>query len=161
MAIDPSAQGRSYGPYRYEVGFEKVREFALAVGGGVPSSSFSAAEPPADINRLYIDPEFAKASKQGSVIAPPTFAVTFNIRPFAAACRDPKNQVNVLMLVHGEQEFEFLEPVRPGDVMTTTGKVTEAYAKAGRDFMTVVCESTNQHGRIAVRGTYTAVIRQA
>src|SRR5947208_3439782 len=116
MPIDPAAKGRSYGPFRYEVGLEKVREFALAVGGGVPSSSFSAAEIPGDLQPKYLAGE----------LAPPTFCVTFNIRPFAAAVRDPANRVDVLMLVHGEQAYEFLQPVRPGDVLTTMGQVTEA-----------------------------------
>jgi len=159
MPISPQAKGRTYGPFRYEVGAEKVREFALAVGGGVPSSSFSAEEAPKDIQRLYLDADYAKSTKHGSLVAPPTFCVTFNIRPFAAAVRDPQNNVNFLMLVHGEQEYEFLEPVKPGDVITSTGTVTEAYSRAGRDFMTVVCESVNQRGQIAVRGTYVAVIR--
>ncbi|MBS2032120.1 MAG: MaoC family dehydratase N-terminal domain-containing protein [Deltaproteobacteria bacterium] len=159
MAIAPDAKGRSYGPFRYEVGAEKLREFALAVGGGVPSSSFSAADAPADMQRLYVDADYAKTTQHGSLVAPPTFCVVFNIRPFAAAVRDPQNQVNFLMLVHGEQEYEFLEPVKPGDVLTTTGKIEEAYSRSGKDFLTVVCESVNQRGQLAVRGTYTAVIR--
>lgn len=159
MPIDPNAKGRSYGPFRYEAGLEKIREFALATGGGVPSSSFSAAAIPDDIPRLYLDPAYAKSTQHGSVVAPPTFAVVFNIRPFAEACRDPRNQVNLLMLVHGEQEFEFVQPVKPGDVLETTGTITEAHSRSGRDFLTVVCESKNQRGELAVRGTYTAVIR--
>jgi acyl dehydratase len=160
MPLDPAAKGRSYGPYRYEVGLEKVREFALAVGGGVPSSSFSAAAIPPDIQPLYIDPEYARTTRHGSLVAPPTFAVVFNIRPFAAAIRDPANAVNLLMLVHGEQEFQFLQPVKPGDVLETSGTVTEAHSRGGREFLTVACESHNQRGELAVRGIYTAVIRQ-
>jgi len=161
MALDPKSLGKSYGPYRYEVGLEKVREFALAVGGGVPSASFSAAPIPSDLQPLYFDPEYAKGTRHGSVVAPPTFAVLFNIRPFAAAVRDPENGVDLLMLVHGEQEFEFLQPVKPGDVMETVGEVTVASARGGREFLTVVCQSRNQRGELAVRGTYTAVIRTA
>jgi len=159
MPIDPALQGRSYGPFQYQVSLEKIREFALAVGGGVPSAGFSADGTPPGVNPLYVDPEFARTTRHGSVIAPPTFCVIFNIRPFAAAVRDPLNHIDLLMLVHGEQTYEFLEPVRPGDVLTSTGTVTQAFSKAGKDFVTVVCESVNQDGRTAVRGTYTAVIR--
>ena len=49
MSISASAQGRRYGPFTYQVGIEKVREFALAVGGGIPSSGFSFESAPADI----------------------------------------------------------------------------------------------------------------
>ena len=74
---------------------------------------------------------------------------------------NPDTGVDALRLVHGEQEFEFLEPVKPGDTLTTRGEITEAYSKAGMDFITVVAESHNQHGKLAVRGVYTGVVRPA
>lgn len=160
MPLDPGCKGRSYGPYVYEAAYEKIREFALAIGGGVPSASFSATLVPADLPRIYHDRDFARSTPHCDVVAPPTFAVTFNLRPFAAACHDPRNGVNLLMLVHGEQEYEFLQPIQPGHVLTTTGTITSAFDKAGMDFLTVVSESTNQRGQLAVRGTYTAVIRR-
>lgn len=159
MSLDPQMRGRSYGPFAYEASAEKIREFALAVGGGVPSSSFSAAPPPADLDPVYLDEAAGRAAGHGGMVAPPTFCVTFNIRPFAAACTDPRNGLNLLLLVHGEQAYEFLEPVRPGDLLQSVGTVTEAFEKGGKLFFTVVCESHNQHGRLAVRGTYTAVVR--
>lgn len=151
--------GRSYGPFVYEVGFEKVKEFAFAIGGGVPSSSFSAADAPAGLDPLYWDRAHADAN--GGVVAPPTFCVTFNLRGFAACVTDPALGLDLLMLVHGEQRFEFLEPVRPGDVMTTTSLLASAQEKAGKTFVGVRSESRNQHGKLAVVGHYTAVIRSA
>lgn len=65
MALDQSFVGRSYPPTDpYEVGREKIREFAVAVG---------------DANPVYTDPEAAKAFGHLDVIAPPTFvfAITF------------------------------------------------------------------------------------
>ena len=65
MALDQSFVGRTYPPTRpYEVGREKIREFAEAVG---------------DTNPAYMDPEAAKALGHPDVIAPPTFvfAITF------------------------------------------------------------------------------------
>ena len=93
------------------------------------------------------------------MIAFPTFAVTFAIAPFAAAVSDPELAINLLKVVHGEQELEWFGVIRPGDVLTTTGSVTEIYEKAHRDFMVVVSESKNQRGELVVRGTWTAVIR--
>lgn len=159
MSLAPSLKGRTYGPFRYEASAEKIREFALAVGGGVPSAGFSAAPPPDDLDRSYLDDAAARAAGLPGQVAPPTFCVTFNIRPFAAACTDPHNGLDLLMLVHGEQVYEFLEPVRPGDVLESTGTITEAFEKAGKTFFTVTCESRNQRGVLAVRGIYTAVIR--
>ena len=45
--------------------------------------------------------------------------------------------MNVLRLVHGEQEFEFLEPVRPGDVLETEGEITRLQERGNLDFLEV------------------------
>lgn len=158
MAIDRKHVGREYGPYRYELGLEKMREFAFAVGGAVPMAGY--AEAPAGLSPLLYDEARAKEGRYGSVIASPTFCVTFAIRPFVDAVADPQLGINLLMLVHGEQDFELFDVMRPGDVMTTTGRITEISEKAGKDFVTVVTESKNQTGKLVVRGTWMAVIRQ-
>ncbi len=159
MAIDPSNVGREYGPFKYEVGLEKLREFAFAVAGGVPSSSFGG-RPPEGLNPLLWDEDAAKAGPYGAVIGFPTFAANFAMRPFTEAVTDPRLGIDLVKLVHGEQEFEFLEPVRAGDVLVTSGTLTKIFEKANMDFVQMVTESKNQHGRIAVRATWTAVIRR-
>jgi acyl dehydratase len=82
------------------------------------------------------------------------------MRPFAEAVMDPDLEINLVMLVHGEQDFEFFEVMRAGDTMTTMGTITEIYEKAGKDFLVLVTESKNQEGKLVVRGTWTAVIRR-
>jgi acyl dehydratase len=156
-SLDPNHVGRKYGPFMYELGLEKMREFAFAVGGGNPG--MGATEPPPGLDPVLFDVEAGKRSRYGSVIAFPSFAVVFAIRPFTAAAMDPALGLDLLMLVHGEQELEFFDVMRPGDVMTTRGEITQIYEKAGKDFLTVVTESTNQTGKLVVRGTWTAVIR--
>lgn len=157
MGIDTRHVGRKYGPYTYEVGLEKMREFAFAVSGGVPSHGFG--EPPEGLNPLLWDETYAKQSPYGSVIAFPTFAVTFAIKPFAAALSDPLLNINLVRLVHGEQDFELFDVIRPGDVLTTIGTLTNLYEKSGMDFVVMVTESINASGKLVVRGTWTAVIR--
>lgn len=159
MALNPSFVGRRYGPFTYEVGVEKLREFAYAVGGGVPSLAFAGNAAPEGLLPVLYDQQAAAQSPHGAVVAMPSFAVVFAIAPFSAAIMDPALELNVMMLVHGEQEFEFLEVVKAGDVLTTTGEITRAVSKAGKEFLTVTSESTNQHGRPVVRGVWTAVIR--
>ena len=158
MPIDPKFIGREYGPYTYHVGLEKIREFAYAVAGGVPSAAF--ADPPEGLDPLLYDEKAAQRSPYGNVIALPTFAVTFAIAPFAAAVSDPEIDINLLMLVHGEQEFELFDVLRPGDVLTTTGRIAQIFEKAHKDFMVVVTESKNQRNALVVRGTWTAVVRR-
>ena len=159
MAIDRKFIGREYGPFTYEAGAEKMREFAYAIGGGIPSTGFSATRPPEGLSPLLFDAEAGKASPYGSIIGFPTFAVTFAIRPFADACIDPELQVNLLRLVHGEQQFEFHEVVKPGDVLSTRGKITDIVAKRSLDFLEVTTETHNQHGKLVVRAKWTAIIR--
>ena len=157
MAIDRKHLGRKYGPYRFEVGLEHVKDFAAATGGGVPGRVFTA--PPSDAHPLTWDEAAARAGPHGGIVAPPTFATAFAIQPFATACIDPALEVDVLRLVHGEQSFEFEEPVRPGDVLETAGEITRLQERGSLEFLEVTTETRNQHGRLVVRGVWTAVIR--
>ncbi len=157
MALDPKFVGKKYGPYPYKVGLEKMKEFAYAVSGGAPSVGY--AGPPPGLSPQYWDERAAKDGPHKGVVAFPTFCVTFAIRPFAAAITDPEIGVNLLMLVHGEQELEFFDVMRDGDVMTTTGEIAQIYERNGKDFIVISTESKNQHGKLVVRGTWTAVIR--
>lgn len=159
MALDPKFVGREYGPFVYEVGVEKLREFAYAVGGSVPSMGFSGVGPPEGLHPWLHDKAAAKDSPYGAVVAMPNFAVVYAIGPFSKACTDPELEVDLLRLVHGEQEFEFFEVVRPGDTLTTTGTITDISAKKSLDFLTVTTESRNQHGALVVRAKWTAIIR--
>lgn len=159
MALDPRFIGREYGPFVYEVGVEKLREFAYAVGGSVPSMGFSGVGAPEGLHPWLHDKEAAKASPHGGIIAMPNFAVVYAIGPFSKACTDPELQVNLLRLVHGEQDFEFLSVVRPGDTLSTTGKITDISSKKSLDFLTVTTETLNQHWDLVTRAKWTAIIR--
>jgi acyl dehydratase len=158
MALDKRFIGREYGPFSYTIGAEKMREFTLAVGGAVPGAG-TPGEPPAHVSPLLHDAQAAKAGPYGEVIAFPSFAVVFAIRPFSAAISDPELNINMQMLVHGEQELEFLDVMRPGDVMTTTGRIENLFDKARMSFIVVTTESRNQRGDVVVKGTWTAVVR--
>lgn len=157
MSIDRKHLGRRYGPFEFQVSVEQIRDFVAAVGGGVPGHAF--ASPPDRSHPYTWDEEAAKASPHGGIVAPPTFATTFAIEPFARACSDPELEVNVLRLVHGEQEFELVEPVRPGDVLETRGEITRIQERGNLDFLEVTTTTTNQHGRLVVKGVWTAIIR--
>jgi acyl dehydratase len=159
MPLSPSHVGRQYGPYRYTLGVEKMREFAFAIAGGVPSSSAGAGAPPG-LNPLFHDEAAAKAGPYGAVIAFPTFAVNFAMRPFTEAVADPALGVELIRVVHGEQEFEFHEVMRAGDVMTTIGRIAQISQKANLDFIVVETESRNQDDRLVVSAKWTAVVRR-
>ena len=157
MPIDARHLGRRYGPYRFEVGLERIRDFVAAVGGGVPGRVFSA--PPTDPHPFTWEEAAARASRHRGLVAPPAFATAFAIQPFAVACSDPELGLNVLRLVHGEQEFELFEVIRPGDVIETVGEITRIQERGDLDFLEVTTTSRNQHGRLVVRGVWTAIVR--
>ena len=139
MAVDHKFKGRSYGPYRYEVGLEKIREFAVAISpASLPYAT--ARQSPKDLRPIYHDLEAGHASRHKSVVAPPTFCVNFAMAPFLEAVVDPELGIDLLMLLHGEQMFEFFDVVRPGDVMTTTGRIADIYERPQKDFVVVVSE---------------------
>ena len=92
MSIDTKFIGKTYPSYTYEVGKEKIKEYARAIK---------------NFDSHYLDDDFAKKSKYGSIIAPPTFAVVYGGLMIAPVFGDTELKLNIAMLVHGEQEFEF------------------------------------------------------
>lgn len=158
MPLNAQCIGKEYGPYSYRLGLEKMREFTFAVSGGVPSLGQRVFPP--TVSPLLFDEEAARQGPYGAVIAFPTFACVFASAPFGAAMEDPEVGVDFLRLVHGEQEFEFFDVMREGDVMTTTGRIEKIQERSGMDFLVVRSQSFNQRGVEAVRALWTAVIRR-
>jgi len=142
--IDSKFIGKEYPVTEYEIGREKMKEYAIAVG---------------DMNPMYQDREVGKKSKYGDNIAPPNFAAVYNLMGAAQVFFDPELSLNFAMLVHGEQDFEFLKPVKPGDFITTTGKITDIAAKGNNDVIKFEVRSTNQDGELVTIGRATFVIR--
>ena len=156
MAMDPRHVGRRYGPFRNTVCADQIRAFAVAVSGGVPGYFGTARGDP---HPWSVDEEEARRSTHGALVAPPTFGVTFAIRPFALACTDPELGLDLLRLLHAEQEFEHGAPVRPGDVLTTLGEIVDVRSRGSLDFLTVRTETVNQGGERVLVARWTAVIR--
>jgi acyl dehydratase len=156
MPIDPRHVGRRYGPFRVTVCAEQIRSFAVAVSGGVPGYFGTASGDP---HPWSVDEEEARRSPHGALVAPPTFGVTFAMKPFALACSDPELGLDLLRLLHAEQEFEHGAPVRPGDELTTVGEIVEVWSRGPLDFLTVRTETTSKSGERVLVARWTAVIR--
>jgi acyl dehydratase len=142
--IDRRFIGKEYPVTEYEIGREKMKEYANAIN---------------DPNPHYVAGEVGKKSRYGDNIAPPLFASVYNLMGCANMFMDPELQLNFAMLVHGEQEFEWLEPVRPGDVITTRGKIVEILEKGKNDVIVYEARSTNQDGELVTVGRATFVVR--
>ena len=145
MSIDTKFIGKTYPAQTYEVGKEKIKEYAKAIKNFDPH---------------YVDDDFAKKTRYGVIIAPPTFAVVFGAQLIEPVFMDKDLKLNMEMIVHGEQELEFFEVVKAGDTITTTAKIVDIKNKEKLDIISVQLDSKNQHGRNVSRGTYTFVERR-
>ena len=122
MALDQSFVGRTYPPTPpYEVGREKIREFADAIG---------------DANPAYRDPEAARALGHPDVIAPPTFGIVLSMTAGRQVIADPELGLDYSRVVHGEQRFVITRPIRAGDRLTVTVTVENIRTAAGNDMIT-------------------------
>lgn len=121
MALDRGFVGRSYPPTPvYEVGREKIREFAEAIG---------------DPNPVYRDQSAARAHGYPDVIAPPTFPVVVCMQGAAQVIEDPELGLDYSRVVHGDQRFVVGRPLRAGDRLTTTVTVESIASMAGNDLL--------------------------
>lgn len=145
MAIDAKFIGKTWPAMTYHVCREKIKEYANAIKNPDPH---------------YVDEEFAKKSKYGAIIAPPTFCVVYGAHLIEPIFFDNELNLNMAMLVHGEQEFEFFDVVKAGDVVTSTAKILDITSKEKLDVIAIELLTKNQHGRDICRGIYTLVIRK-
>ncbi len=82
------------------------------------------------------------------------------MKPFALACSDPELGIDLLRLLHAEQEFEHGAPIRPGDELTTVGEIVEIRSRGALDFLAVRTETVNAAGERVLVGRWTAVVRR-
>ena len=145
MALDQSFVGRKYPPTPpYEVGREKIREFADAIGDQSP---------------VYRDPEAARALGYPDVIAPPTFPIVLSMRAGAQVVFDPELGLDYSRVVHGEQRFVYTRPVRAGDRLTVTVSVETIRSAAGNDLLTTRGEVATVDGEPVLTAFSTLVAR--
>jgi acyl dehydratase len=144
MAIKPELKGKQHPPVDYEVGREKIREYSWAVG---------------ETNQVHFEPDAAQAAGFSSVVAPPMFCVVYSAKAMGPAILDPELGINLALMVHGSQEFEWGEPVVAGDTITTKVTVKDLYEKDGKEFYVFESQSTNQDGAPTVTGTWTNIVR--
>ncbi len=117
-------------PRVVEVERGAIRRFAEAIG---------------DPNPLFNDEAAARRSRYGGMIAPPTFCRSlgggfFNVPlPLARA-------------LDGGSEWEYSEPIRPGDRITVVSKLADIREAAGRmgTMVFIITETryTNQFGQL-------------
>jgi acyl dehydratase len=139
------AIGKKFPSYEYEVGREKIREYANAVGESDP---------------VHLDRDAAQKAGFPDVVAPPMFAVVYSSGAIAPAMFDDEVGMNFARMVHGGQEFVWGDPVCSGDTITTVAEFKDHSEKDdGKKFFVFESVSTNQDGQQVCRATWTNIVR--
>ncbi|MCP3755086.1 MaoC family dehydratase N-terminal domain-containing protein [Streptomyces sp. TBY4] len=109
-AFDTSFAGRAYPPSEpYEVGRETIREFSRAVG----------------------------AEAGDGRTAPPTFPIVLSMHAERQVIDDPGLGFDFSRVLHRDQKFEAVRPIRSGDRLVVVIEVLAAAVVDGNDVLTL------------------------
>ena len=134
------AVGVDSAPATHEVEKGAIIRFARAIG---------------DPNPIYSDEAAARQTRYGGLIAPPTFLRSLESSPPEVDFPNPYPEV-----LDGGSEWEYFEPVRPGDRITVTARIADLTERTGSlgNMLFVAFESryVNHLGVLVAhqRGTY-------
>jgi len=105
--------GVEWEPEVYEVEKGMLRRFVQAID---------------DPNPLWRNEEYASKSRYGGIVAPPTFVLTIG---FERIEQQIFASIPTGSILHGETALEYYQPIRPGDVITATTKITNIRERQG------------------------------
>ncbi len=129
-----------------------------------------------DPNPIYSDPDYAKTTEAGAIIAPPTFVQSsaqfdpdYFLRPKIGQpwFGSGKNPTGITRAsgggggggggggLHAEQHYEYHRPLRAGDVLTATTLPGKTWEKEGKRsgklvFSESVTEYRDQNGELVI-----------
>ena len=144
MPINQSLVGKEYPPIRYEVGREKLREFALALG---------------ETGAIYHDEQAARAAGHPDIPAVPTFPTVLTLRVGQVVYADPALGLDYSRVVHGEQEFTYERPIRAGDRLVATGRVASVEVKGRHEVLVVETRIATEAGEPVCGARSTVISR--
>ncbi len=130
---DPRFVGRRYESAPFEVTEASIRAFMRAVGD---------------------------LAADGALVAPPTYAMVYGFDPYWQLWTDQEVALDVAHLVHGEQRFTFHRPVRPGDRITSEGRITGITERTGMEFVTFELSARDAAGQPVSDATALFIIRK-
>ena len=139
MGLNRALVGKQYPAQDYGVTAEAVGRYARAYN---------------DDNPLFFGP-----GPSHSVLAPPMFGVVLGWLPIMMVVTDSELNVDVLRLLHTEQDMRFVLPVVSGDIITSTATLVDIEDKAGGESFTLAADSMNQRGQLVQHMRFGAFIR--
>lgn len=142
MALSPDIVGMTYlYPGSYEVGREKVREYAAAVKNDDPA---------------YFDEKSAQALGHDAILAPLTFVAIFGLQAQLAFFEHANIPITEEKIIQVEQGLTFLRPIKAGDQLYCHIRLDSLRRAYGADVLTIRSRITNQHGE-TVQEDYTVM----
>lgn len=147
-------------PKRELIGKETAATTAVIDAG----SSKAFARVVGEMDPLYHDVEAARRAGYANVLAPPTYPIAF-----MAESMDPalffELDLNLLTIVHGEQEFLYFRPIVAGERLTMKGRVADMWEKAGRsgtlDFVVLESSASDEAGQPVYTSRMTLISKRA
>lgn len=95
------------------------------------------------------------------LVAPPTYAIVYSFDAFWQLWTDQEVALDVAHLVHAEQEFDFHRPVRPGDRIQTTGRITAINRRGEMELVSFELRSVDQQEQAVSSSSALFIIRAA
>ncbi len=133
---DKSKAGTSLPPVTFRVERVKIKEFMEAIG---------------DDNPIYSNPDAARAEGYRDTPCPPTF-ITLGYQEFTGYSLRLLEELGIPLVrsVLGEEEYEYVRTIYPGDELTISPVIESVMEKQSRlgvlDLVTVRTVVTNQSG---------------
>ena len=149
--FDKSKIGYSFPPFTIEVERGKIRELALAIG---------------DDNPIYQSREAAQAAGYPDVPLFPTAPTLFTFWGNAKMVSQIVSLgINVMRVLHGEEEYEYLAPINAGDILTGVMTVVDGKTRQGKDgssldILTTEIRYTNQQGQPVLNAREMILVRE-
>ncbi|WP_394939646.1 MaoC family dehydratase N-terminal domain-containing protein [Psychromicrobium sp. YIM B11713] len=143
MSLNPDLLGRVYPAAAvYDVGREKIREFAAAVKASHPA---------------HYDVAAAQALGYSDLLAPATFAIIVAQKADSQLILDPDSGIDFSRVVHAEQRFTHHRPIVAGDALVAELHVDSVRAMGGGAMISTRAEITTTDGE-AVATTRSAIL---
>jgi acyl dehydratase len=117
----------------------------------------------ADAGTDYADATNARIARYrgADALTPPMYGVAFTFAALGAPLFDPDIQVDMMRLVHGEQDMRFLAPVRAGDIITAESVIADIVEKTSGEVIDIAITAKNQRGETVLEAKSGLFIRGA
>jgi acyl dehydratase len=127
-----------------------------------------------DTNPVYQDPRAAEAAGLDAIPAPPTFLMAATswgafpeLQPEDDGGPNPLGDVGKEyarqggLLLHGEQAYTYVRPLKVGDVLDSETEIVDTYTKGSMTFAVVEARYTDaETGELVATATYNMINKQ-